>query len=134
MAAAGRPAARSEGGAAVRIRGVDAEGFRLGVREVRGAPVEGYETVQARPFENRFLLERVPDYYERLKHSYDESFYEQEVLGDYLNCRAGGSITRSSGPGMWRRWRSIEGRRCCGRWISMWTRCVRWWRRWTEKR
>ena len=53
------------------------------------APVEGYETVLAKPFENRFLLERIPDYYERLKHSYDGRFYEQEVLGEYLELTAG---------------------------------------------
>src|SRR5665213_1234826 len=54
-----------------------------------GSPVEGYETVLARPFENQFLLERVPDYYQRLKHSYDGRFYEQEVLGEYLELSAG---------------------------------------------
>jgi hypothetical protein len=54
-----------------------------------GSPVEGYETVQARPFENQFLLDRVPDYYQRLKHSYDGRFYEQEVLGEYLELAAG---------------------------------------------
>src|SRR6202171_78003 len=51
--------------------------------------VRGYETVVAEPFENRFLLERIPDYYERLKHSYDGRFYEQEVLGEYLELTAG---------------------------------------------
>jgi Terminase large subunit, T4likevirus-type, N-terminal/Terminase RNaseH-like domain len=54
-----------------------------------GSLVEGYETVRARPFENQFLLERVPDYYQRLKHSYDGRFYEQEVLGQYLELTAG---------------------------------------------
>ena len=54
-----------------------------------GSPVEGYETVQARPFENRFLLDEMPDYYQRLKHSYDGRFYEQEVLGEYLELTAG---------------------------------------------
>jgi hypothetical protein len=54
-----------------------------------GSPVEGYESIQARPFENQFLLERVPDYYQRLKHSYDGRFYEQEVLGRYLELTAG---------------------------------------------
>src|ERR1035438_9868843 len=34
VAAAGRPAAGSEGDAAVRIRGMDAEGLRLGIPEV----------------------------------------------------------------------------------------------------
>ncbi|MCS7042132.1 MAG: terminase family protein [Bryobacteraceae bacterium] len=52
-------------------------------------PVEGYACVQAQPFENRYLLEKVPDFYERLKHSYDETFYAQEVLGEYLNPAQG---------------------------------------------
>jgi hypothetical protein len=51
--------------------------------------VEGYETVIAGTFENRFLLDRTPDYYERLKSSYDPRFYEQEVLGSYLSMSAG---------------------------------------------
>jgi hypothetical protein len=51
--------------------------------------VGGYETVQARPFENKYLLEAVPDYYERLKASYDADFYEQEVMGSYLNPSEG---------------------------------------------
>ena len=51
--------------------------------------IEGYETVNADPFENRFLLDRVPDYYERLKSSYDARFYQQEVLGEYLSMHAG---------------------------------------------
>jgi hypothetical protein len=50
--------------------------------------VEGYETIVARPFENRFLLDRIPDYYARLKSSYDTRFYQQEVLGEYLNMHA----------------------------------------------
>src|SRR5579883_2842903 len=52
-------------------------------------PVAGYETVQAKPFENRFLLDRIPDYYERLKNSYDARFYQQEALGEYLSMQAG---------------------------------------------
>ncbi|HSR06350.1 MAG TPA: terminase family protein [Bryobacteraceae bacterium] len=52
------------------------------------ARVEGYETVESRPFENRFLLDKIPDYYERLKHSYDGRFYEQEVLGQYTGVWA----------------------------------------------
>ncbi len=51
--------------------------------------VEGYETILAKPFENRFLLDQIPDYYERLKHSYDARFYEQEVLGNYLHMKVG---------------------------------------------
>jgi len=53
------------------------------------ARVEGYDTVVAGPFENRFLLDRIPDYYERLKSSYDSRFYQQEVLGEYLAMHAG---------------------------------------------
>lgn len=52
-------------------------------------PVEGYRTVIALPFENRFLLERIPDYYERLKSSYDARFYRQEALGEYLSLHGG---------------------------------------------
>jgi hypothetical protein len=51
--------------------------------------VDGYETVVAGAFENRFLLDQIPDYYDRLKSSYDPRFYEQEVLGKYLALAAG---------------------------------------------
>jgi hypothetical protein len=51
--------------------------------------IEGYETVTASPFENRFLLEKIPDYYERLRSSYDERFFKQEALGEYLSLHAG---------------------------------------------
>ncbi len=51
-------------------------------------PVEGYACVRAQPFENRFLLGKTPDYYERLESSYDPKFYRQEALGEYLNSRA----------------------------------------------
>ncbi|HZT34206.1 MAG TPA: terminase family protein [Bryobacteraceae bacterium] len=52
-------------------------------------PVRGYHAVIARPFENRFLLEKIPDFYDQLKKSYDENFYQQEVLGQYLNMHGG---------------------------------------------
>ena len=51
-------------------------------------PVNGYGIVLAKPFENRYVLDRTPDYYERLESSYDPWFYRQEVLGEYLNSRA----------------------------------------------
>ena len=51
--------------------------------------IEGYETVQAKAFENRFLLDKIPDYYDRLKSSYDARFYNQEVLGQYLAMNGG---------------------------------------------
>ena len=51
--------------------------------------IAGYDVVQAKPFENRYILDGVPDYYERLKSSYDPQFFQQEVLGAYLNRNAG---------------------------------------------
>lgn len=51
-------------------------------------PIAGYECVRAKPFENRFVLERTPDYYARLESSYDPKFYQQEVLGQYINSQA----------------------------------------------
>lgn len=51
--------------------------------------VAGYEAVLAKPFENRYVLDKVPDFYERLRSSYDERFFLQEVMGEYLNLSAG---------------------------------------------
>jgi hypothetical protein len=51
--------------------------------------LEGYETIIAKPFENTFVLDKVPDFYERLKRSYDENLYQQEVLGRYLSLHGG---------------------------------------------
>jgi hypothetical protein len=45
--------------------------------------------VLAEPFENRHLLGKIGDFYERLKDSYDEKFYQQEVLGSYLSMDGG---------------------------------------------
>ena len=42
--------------------------------------------IRAKAYENRFILDSVPDYYERLKQSYDLRFFQQEVLGEYLNA------------------------------------------------
>lgn len=50
---------------------------------------KGYDVVLADAFENRFLLKQIPDYYDRLKLSYDERFFQQEVLGQYLNAKGG---------------------------------------------
>jgi hypothetical protein len=52
-------------------------------------PVAGYSAIMAQPHENRYLLDKVPDFYERLKNSYDETFYQQEVLGQYLSLEGG---------------------------------------------
>ncbi len=54
---------------------------------VRAAP--GYETIIAKAMENRHILDKIPDFYERLRHSYDEKFFRQEVLGEYLNTQEG---------------------------------------------
>lgn len=51
-------------------------------------PISGHGCIRARAFENRFLLDKTPDYYRWLERSYDPKFYQQEVLGDYLNSRA----------------------------------------------
>ena len=51
--------------------------------------LKGYDTIFAQPMENRFLLDKIPDFYRRLEDSYDETFYQQEALGAYLNLTGG---------------------------------------------
>jgi hypothetical protein len=65
------------------------KGYDWVYRKFMADRVKGYDTVVAAPFENRHLLEQIPDFYERLKGSYDDRFYEQEVLGKYLNLTGG---------------------------------------------
>ena len=65
------------------------KGFDWVYRRFVQERVEGYELVVAEPFENHYLLEQIPDFYERLKRSYDAKFYEQEVMGKYLSLSAG---------------------------------------------
>jgi hypothetical protein len=65
------------------------KGYDWVYRRFLAQPVAGYEVVIAAAYENRHLLERIPDFYERLKHSYDSQFYEQEVMGRYLSINAG---------------------------------------------
>jgi hypothetical protein len=65
------------------------KGFDWVYRRFIPDPVEGYEAIIAAPYENRYLLEKVPDFYKRLKKSYDEAFYDQEVLGQYVNLSGG---------------------------------------------
>jgi hypothetical protein len=48
--------------------------------------IAGYEAVLARPRENKHLPD---DFYEDLKASYDERFYQQEAEGLYLNVFSG---------------------------------------------
>jgi Terminase large subunit, T4likevirus-type, N-terminal len=51
--------------------------------------IQDHEAIQAAPGENLVVLYSRPDYYTQLKHSYPELFYRQEVLGEYLNTKAG---------------------------------------------
>ncbi|MGA7241239.1 MAG: terminase family protein [Bryobacteraceae bacterium] len=65
------------------------KGFDWVYRRFFSDRVSGYAAIVAKPFENRHLLSQVPDFYERLKGSYDERFYQQEVLGSYLALTGG---------------------------------------------
>lgn len=65
------------------------KGFDWVYRKFVKDPPEGYEVIIAQPMENRYILEAVPDFYERLRRSYDERFYRQEVLGEYLATAEG---------------------------------------------
>ncbi len=65
------------------------KGYDWVYRKFIADPVPGYETILARPFENRYVLNKVPDFYDRLKHSYNEALYQQEVLGQYLSLQGG---------------------------------------------
>ena len=69
------------------------KGYDWVYRKFLSDKVAGYETIIARPFENRHLLSHIPDFYERLKGSYDETFYKQEVLGSYLSLTGGAVYT-----------------------------------------
>jgi hypothetical protein len=53
-----------------------------------------YDVIRAKPFENSSLLDAVPDFYERLRKTYDPLFYQQEVLGEYIN-QSGGKVYRN---------------------------------------
>jgi hypothetical protein len=61
------------------------KGYDWVYRKFLAAGQSAYETIIAKAYENRHLLKQTPDYYERLKKSYDERFFEQEVLGSYLS-------------------------------------------------
>jgi hypothetical protein len=65
------------------------KGFDWVYRKFIADPVEGYRAIIAKPNENTHLLDKIPDFYERLKSSYDERFYQQEVLGQYLTMQGG---------------------------------------------
>jgi hypothetical protein len=50
---------------------------------------DGYAAVRAKANENTYLLEKVPTFYSNLATSYDDKFYRQEVLGEYLSLTGG---------------------------------------------
>jgi len=52
-------------------------------------PAPGHEAIFADAYENTHLLECQPDFYERLRGSYDDQFFQQEVLGKYVNAKGG---------------------------------------------
>ncbi len=80
----------SEGAAVMRISGCGPRRDSIGcTRDSWRIRWRGTRLVQASPFENRFLLEKIPDYYVRLKSSYDARFYQQEVLGEYISLHSG---------------------------------------------
>ena len=62
-------------------------GFDWVYRRFIEKPRKGYDVVLATPFENKYILDVVPDYYERLRTSYEESFYLQEAMGSYVNSQ-----------------------------------------------
>src|SRR5690242_11624056 len=70
------------------------KGYDWVYRRFVSDPEGDYKLVVAPPFENRFLLGKIPDFYKRLAKSYDENFYRQEALGAYLNM-TGGLVYRS---------------------------------------
>ncbi len=65
------------------------KGFDWVYRKFQADRRPGYELIVAKPFENKHVLQNVPDFYERLKQSYDPLFYEQEALGQFVNVRQG---------------------------------------------
>jgi hypothetical protein len=70
------------------------KGYDWVFRKFVEGPSRGYGVVVAQPYENLHLLARVPDFYDRLKESYDERFFQQEVLGAYLSL-SGGTVYSS---------------------------------------
>ena len=52
-------------------------------------PASAYQAVQAAPFENRHLLDKIGDFYERLKRKLRREVLSAEVLGSYLSMDGG---------------------------------------------
>ena len=75
------------------------QGYDWVYRRFIDKPRSGYDVVLAAPFENKHILEAVPDYYERLRTSYDEAFYLQEAMGSYINT-TGNLVYRAFSRGL----------------------------------
>lgn len=58
-------------------------------RFISSRAIDGYHCVMARPYENRAILDVAPDFYSNLEKSYDEKFFRQEVLGEYVDMGSG---------------------------------------------
>jgi len=80
---------------------------------------KGYALIHAQPFENHHVLDAVPDFYERLEHSYDARFYEQEALGRFLNVQQGRVYYAFARQDTFARRNTIRVFRCIGRSISI---------------
>jgi len=61
------------------------KGYDWVYRKFIAKPAADFALIYAAPGENRHVLSRDPDFYTRLQDSYDEKFYAQEVLGNYLS-------------------------------------------------
>jgi hypothetical protein len=70
------------------------QGYDWVYRRFIEKPRNGYEVILAAPFENKYILDVVPDYYDRLRRSYDDTFYLQEAMGSYINS-AGSLVYKS---------------------------------------
>ena len=73
------------------------KGYDWVYRKFVSNATKDYELVMAPAFENRFILDKIPEFYDHLAESYDENFYKQEVLGAYLNM-TGGLVYSSFAP------------------------------------
>ena len=79
--------------------------YRRFVRNV----VAGYEVVLAKPFENRHVLDKIPDFYERLQGSYDRQVFRAGGAGRVPERPGGRGLSGvSTGSGTCGKWRSMR--------------------------
>jgi hypothetical protein len=65
------------------------KGFNWVYKKFVTQETKGYGLVKAPAYENRHLLGKVGNYYDQLANSYDQKFFEQEVLGLYVSQEGG---------------------------------------------